>query len=117
LDLRSHTANALNEATLELLKPPEPDNAYIRPIAMARQRNDGRFGTYANTINCAIAAWAMAILFPTRKSVLGNSSGYGAESQANPRTAPATQRLAAVYESYLFQNMQQRRTVCLMLLS
>lgn len=91
-----YSANALNEATLELLKRQNLVDAYIRPIAW---RGSEMMGVSAqrNTINVAIAAWAWPSYFDPEERLKGIRLDMAQYRRPDPRTAPCNSKAAGLY--------------------
>ncbi|WP_306258124.1 branched-chain amino acid aminotransferase [Pararhizobium sp. IMCC21322] len=90
------SADALNEATLELLKRQNLVDAYIRPIAW---RGSEMMGVSAqrNTINVAIAAWAWPSYFDPEERLKGIRLDMAQYRRPDPRTAPCNSKAAGLY--------------------
>lgn len=91
-----YSADALNEATLELLKRQNLVDAYIRPIAW---RGSEMMGVSAqrNTINVAIAAWAWPSYFDPEERLKGIRLDMAQYRRPDPRTAPCNSKAAGLY--------------------
>jgi len=91
-----YSADALNEATLELLKRQNLIDAYIRPIAW---RGSEMMGVSAqrNTINVAIAAWAWPSYFDPEERLKGIRLDMAQYRRPDPRTAPCNSKAAGLY--------------------
>lgn len=91
-----YSADALNEATLELLKRQNLIDAYIRPIAW---RGSEMMGVSAqrNTINVAIAAWAWPSYFDPEERSKGIRLDMAQYRRPDPRTAPCNSKAAGLY--------------------
>lgn len=91
-----YSREALNEATLELLKRQNLVDAYIRPIAW---RGSEMMGVSAqrNTINVAIAAWAWPSYFDPEERLKGIRLDMAHYRRPDPRTAPCNSKAAGLY--------------------
>lgn len=91
-----YSSEALNEATLELLKRQNLVDAYIRPIAW---RGSEMMGVSAqrNTINVAIAAWAWPSYFDPEERLKGIRLDMAHYRRPDPRTAPCNSKAAGLY--------------------